>query len=72
MTSQQTYTDAANVHYELLAGGERGVIKLTDLDSGKLLLVRGGKIEEIRTLWNRNLETVIALDMAAKATAVIQ
>ncbi len=66
MTTQHTYVDQANIHYELFTGEGRGTIVLKDLDAGKLILVRGGNEEMIRKIWNQNMDTLLALDMAAK------
>lgn len=72
MTSQATYIDTNNMHYELFSGNGRASIALKDLDSNKLVMVRGGKEEDMRKVWKETMDKLTAIDMAAKATAVIQ
>lgn len=72
MTSQATY-QCHGVHYELFVGNDaRAAIVVKDADCGLLYACRGGDEGAIRKTWNETVEKLIALDVVAKNTVVIQ
>lgn len=66
MTSQQTFTDTQNIHYELFVGNNaRAAIVVKDLDSGNLVSCLGGEESLIRKKYRDCLDELTAAQMVS-------